>query len=158
MEDVSDDFHKDDVLYMLNEYYNYALSGLPISEYKNLCWVEIKNSVNYRVRIPFWWEDPKALGTAAIVKKYFGEYKDDKYQFMLKTMLKEDGAENFIAESIFPFVYNTVSGTYEWDNSSFGTKQLAGEERLKECYRIIKAANDKRPLSRRFDIPEVELD
>ena len=158
MEEEADGFHKDDVLYMLNEYYNYALSGLPISEYKNLCWVEIKNSVNYRVRIPFWWEDPKALGTAVIVKKYFGDYKDDKYQFMLKTMLKEDGAGNFIAESIFPFVYNIENGTYEWDSSPFGTKQLSGEERLKECYRIIKAANDKRPLSRRFDIPEVELD
>ena len=158
MEEEADGFHKDDVLYMLNEYYNYALSGYPISEYRNLCWVEMKSNVNYKVRIPFWWEDPKGLGTATVVKKYFGEYKDDKYQFMLKTMLKEDGAANFITESIFPFVYNAENGTYEWDKSPFGTKQLSGEERLKECYRIIKAANDKRPESRRYDIPEVELD
>lgn len=158
MEDEADNFHKDDVLYMLNEYYNYALMGLPISEYRNLCWVELNSSSNYKVRIPFWWEDPNDLGTDDIVKKYFGEYSDDKYKFMLMTMLGEDGAENFITESILPFVYDKETDSYAWDKSLFGTKQLAGEERLKECYRIIKAANNKRPPSRRFDIPTVVLD
>lgn len=158
MEASASDFHKDDVLYMLNQYYTYALMGYPISEYRNLFWVELRNSVNYKMRIPFWWEDPNGLGTAEIVKKYFGEYKDDKYQFMIKTMMKEDGLENFITESILPFRYDTEKGTYVWDSSLFGTKQLSGEERLKECYRIIKAANDKRPATRRYDIPDVELD
>lgn len=158
MEASASDFHKDDVLYMLNQYYTYALMGYPISEYRNLFWVELKNNVNYNMRIPFWWEDPNGLGTAEIVKKYFGEYKDDKYQFMIKTMMKEDGPENFITESILPFRYDTEKGTYVWDSSLFGTKQLSGEERLKECYRIIKAANDKRPATRRYDIPDVELD
>lgn len=157
MEEEAGNFHKDDVLFMLNQYYDYAMTGTPLSEYRNLFWVELQNNVNYTVRIPFWWEDSKELGTGAIVKKYFGEYKDDKYQFMLKTMLKEDGAADFIAESILPFVYDAANNTFAWDNSPFGTKQLSGEERLKECYRIIKAANDKRPASRRFDIPEVEL-
>ena len=155
MEEEVANFHKDDVLYMLNEYYNYALMGYPISEYRNLCWVELKNTVNYKVRIPFWWEDPNGLGTGEIVKKYFGEYSDAKYQFMLKTMMKDDGAGNFITESILPFVYDAEKGTYVWDSSPFGKKQLAGEERLKECYRIIKAANDKR---NQFDIPVVTLE
>ena len=158
MDEEAANFHKDDVLYMLNEYYNYALMGLPISEYRNLCWVKLDNAVNYKVRIPFWWEDPNGFGTAEIVKKYFGEYSDDKYQFMLKTMLKDDGAENFITESLLPFVYDKENSTYAWDSSPFGTKQLAGEERLKECYRVIKAANNKRPPTRRFDIPEVTLE
>ena len=152
------DFHKDDVLYMLNQYYSLAMMGYPIEEYRNHFWVELRNNVNYKVRIPFWWEDPNGLGTAAIIKKYFGEYKDDKYQFMLKTMMKEDGPENFITESILPFRYDDAKGTYVWDSSLFGTKQLSGEERLKECYRIIKAANDSRPSTRRYDIPDVELD
>ena len=158
MEKEAAGFHKDDVLYMLNVYYNNAMSGTPISEFRNLFWVEMKNNVNYTMRIPFWWEDPQELGTAAVVKKYFGEYKDDKYQFMLKTMLKEDGAGEFIAASILPFVYDAANNTFAWDESTFGTSQLSGEERLKECYRIIKAANDKRPESRRYDIPDVELD
>ena len=157
MDDEADNFHKTDVLDMLNEYYGYAMMDYPISEYRNLFWVKIKNNVNYNVRIPFWWEDPNGLGSAEVVKKYFGEYKDDKYQFMLKTMLKEDGEDEFIAASILPFVYDKENNTFTWDNSPFGVKQLAGEERLKECYRLIKAANDKRPASRRFDIPDVEL-
>ena len=158
MEQEAGDFHKDDVLYMLNEYYNYALTGLPISEYKNLCWVRMDATVNYKVRIPYWWEDPNGLGTADIAKKYFGEYSDDKYKFMLVTMLAADGADEFITESILPFVYDVERATFAWDNSPFGAKQLAGEERLKECYRIIKAKNDSRPPSRRFDIPTVALD
>lgn len=158
MEEEADNLHKDDVLYMLNEYYTYASIGYPISEYRNLFWVELRNSVNYTLRIPYWWEDPDNLGTADIVKKYFGEYESGKYQFMLKTMLKDDGAEEFIAASILPFIYDKENNCYGWDESPFGKKQLAGEERLEECYRVIKAANDKRPDSRKYDIPEVALD
>ena len=158
MQEQAGELHKKDVFDMLNEYYNIALMGYPISQYKDIFWVEIKNNITYTMRIPYWWEDNKGYGPGAIVKRYFGEYNADKYQFMLKTMLREDGAENFIAESIFPFTYDKENDTYAWDNSPFGTKQLAGEERLKECYRIIKAANDKRPASRKFDIPEVEID
>ena len=150
--------HKDDVLYMLNEYYSYARLGYGIQQLKELFWVEMRSSVNYNVRIPYWWEDPDMLGTAEIVKKYFGEYENGKYQFMLKTMLKEDGAGEFITASLLPFVYDKANGTYAWDGTPLGTKQLSGEQRLKECYRIIKAANDKRPTTIRYDIPEVELD
>ena len=158
MEEEADDFHKDDVKEMLEEYYRYAKQGIAIADFKALYWVEMRN-VSYTMRIPYWWEDPRGLGTADIVKKYFGEYSDDKYQFMLKTMMKEDGAANFVAASIFPFVYDIVQDTYTWDQSPFGVKQLAGEMRLKECYRVISAANEKRPPSIRFkDIPVVELD
>ena len=158
MEEEADNFHKDDVLYMLNEYYNYALTGMPLSDYKNLCWVALRNGITYKVRIPYWWEDPNGLGTGEIVRMYFGEYSDEKYRFMLTTMLEEEGSDNFITESILPFIYDVERATYAWDNSPFGEKQLAGEERLKECYRIIKAKNDSRPPSRRFDIPTVALD
>ena len=152
MEEEAENFHKDDVYYMLNRYYDYAKQGLPISEYRNLCWVEIKNTGNYKMRIPYWWEDPDNLGTAEIVKKYFGEYDVEKYQFMLKQVMKKDGAENFVAASIFPFVYDKENGTYVWDDSEFGKNKLAGEQRLKECYKIVKAANDR--LSK-FDIPSL---
>ena len=114
--------------------------------------------MNYNLRIPYWWEDPRGLGTADIVKRYFGEYSADKYQFILKTMLKNDGAEDFVAASVLPFVYDKENDTYMWDSTPLGVKQLAGEERLKECYRVVKAANDKRPPSRQYDIPVVELD
>ena len=156
MAEEADGFHKSDVQEMLNAYYGYAQQGYTIRQCKELFWVEMKSTATYNVCIPYWWEDPDGLGTAAIAKKYFGEYDADKYRFMLQAVMKEDGSKNFIAASILPFV--RVNDTYAWDQSPLGTKQLAGEERLKECYRIIKAANDKRPGSRKFDIPEVELD
>lgn len=158
MQEEAEDFHKSDVLEMLNEYYGYAMMGYPIAGYKERYWVEMRYELNYSMRIPFWWEDPQGLGTADIVKGYFGEYDAEKYQFMLKVMLKEEGASDFVAASIFPFVYDQELGTYAWDKSPLGKAQLAGEERLKECYRIIKAANDGRPGPKKFDIPEVELD
>lgn len=158
MEEVATDFHKDDVFYMLNEYYSCQQAGYTVAECKEHFWVAMQSSMNYTMRIPYWWEDPNGLGTAEISRKYFGEYKAEKYQFMLKTMLKEDGAEEFVVASILPFVCDNENGTWAWDSTPLGTKQLAGEERLKECYRIIRDANNRRPLSRRFDIPEVELD
>lgn len=158
MQKEADTNHKTDVINMLNEYYSYASNGYPLSEYKERFWVKIKNNVNYIVRIPFWWEDRYNLGTAEIVKKYFGEYSEKKYNYMLKTMAKEDGYENFVAASILPFIYDKANGVYSWDETPFGEKQLAGEERLKECYRIIKAANDRRPEQVRLDFPDVAID
>ncbi len=152
------DFHATIVKEMLNSYYNFAMQGYTIAEYDSSCWVQLDINGVYSVGQPFWWEDPQGLGTAEIVKKYFGEYEESKYLFMLQTMLKADGAENFIAASIFPFAYDKEQNQYVWDSTPFGSAQLAGEDRLKECYRIIHEANKKRAPSRRFDIPEVELD
>ena len=78
---------------------------------------------------------------------------------MKKEYIKPEIAmEVFITESIMPFIYDAAKNAYAWDASPFGTAQLSGEERLKECYRIIKAANNKRPPTRQFDIPDVALD
>ena len=157
MEEKTNDFHKDDVFDMLNAYYEYAQLGYPISTYKERFWVMLRD-VTYDVRIPFWWEDPNGLGTAEIVKKYFGEYDDAKYRFMLQTMIAAEGSEDFVAASIFPFIYKKEDNCFDWDQSPLGKNGLSGEERLKECYRIIKAKNDKRPKPIKYDIPEVALD
>ncbi len=159
MEAEAENFHKDDVIWMLNEYYRNALSGTPIANYKEtLFWVPIRTNGNYTVRIPYWWEDPDALGTLKIVERYFGKYSADKYQYMLKTMIKVEGSDTFIAASLFPFVYDAAGGTWCWDSSPLGKNGLSGEERLKECYRIIKADNDGRPENRRYDIPDVTIE
>lgn len=158
MEKEADNLHHSDVEYMLGAYYNDAMVVDSIADFRNYFWVAIRNGADYStVPQPFWWLDPENIGTASIVKHYFGEYENKKYQFMLKTMMKNDGSEDFIAASLFPFVYDETAGTYAWDTSCFGKNKLAGEERLKECYRVIKAANNKRPKPARFDIPEVEL-
>lgn len=166
MAEESDGFHKDDFFFMLNQYNDYAMSGAPLSEYRNMFKVEIRREVDYfkqdkdtlMLKRPFWWDDPKLLGTAAVVKKYFGNFSYRKYQFMLITMSEEDGTADFLAASIFPFVYDSENRSFVWDKTPFGKKGLAGEERFKECYRIIKAANDLLRPSRRYDIPDVELE
>ena len=159
MEEKAEDFHKSDVLDMLNAYYEYAQLGYPISTYKERFWVEMRN-VTYDVRIPFWWEDPNGLGTGEIVKKYFGEYNDYKYMWMLQTMLAEDGSEEFVAASLLPFIRK--GNGYTYDQITVGNEQLEGEVRLKECYRIIKAKYDAIKSSKIKEkigiIPEVPID
>lgn len=155
MAEKKDAYHKEDVLTMLNEYYNYPKLGYTIDQYKELIWVKMSKSINYLtkevyLRIPYWWEDPDNLGTSEILKKYFGEYDDKKYQFMIYTMIDADGADNFVAASILPFAIK--DNGYTWDETA------GGEARLKECYKKIKDANDSRPDDLKFDIPEVEVD
>ena len=140
---------------MLDEYNRNAQNGLTLADYDPQSIVKLGTSDYTDVDIPFWWEDPKGLGTADVVKKYFGEYERKKYLFLIKEVAKVEDADTFIAASIFPFVYDVEAGTYSWDATPVGPNQLAGEERLKECYRIIKAANDKR--NTKYDIPVVEL-
>lgn len=140
---------------MLDEYNRNAQNGLTLADYDPQSIVKLGTADYTNVPQPFWWEDPEGLGTADVVKKYFGEYERKKYLFMIKEVAKVEDADTFIAASLFPFVYDVEAGTYSWDATPVGPNQLAGEERIKECYRIIKAANDKRYS--KFDIPEVEL-
>ena len=147
--------NKELVVEMLDEYNRNAQNGLTLADYVPQSIVKLGTANYTNVPQPFWREDPKGLGTADVVKKYFGEYERKKYLFMIKEVAKVEDADTFIAASLFPFVYDVEAGTYSWDTTPVGPNQLVGEERIKECYRIIKAANDKRYS--KFDIPEVEL-
>jgi hypothetical protein len=139
---------------MLDEYNRNAQNGLTLADYDTLSVVKLRASGTYsKASQPFWWSAPDSLGSSAIVKKYFGEYALNKYLFMIREMAKVESTAPFIAASIFPFVLN--GDTCNWDPTPIGPNQLAGEDRIKECYRIIKVANDKR--TKPFDIPEVEL-
>ena len=139
---------------MLDEYNRNAQNGLTLADYDTLSVVKLRASGTYsKASQPFWWSAPDSLGSSAIVKKYFGEYALNKYLFMVREMEKVENTEPFIAASIFPFVLN--GDTCNWDPTPIGPNQLTGEERIKECYRIIKTANDKR--AKPFDMPKIEL-
>lgn len=149
IEENKTDIHKQDVKYMLDEYYRYPRMGYSISEYKELFWVEINNKINYDVRIPYWWEDPDKLGCKSIVEKYYGEYDNSKYQFMIKTILKNKGSDFVVAE-LFPFSADLDKYKFDWDN------EIGGEEKFKEYYNIIKAAYDAVPAGvYKFTFPEL---
>ena len=143
------------VLEMLDEYNRNAQNGLKLVAYDTLSVVRLTQSGTYlKASQPFWWVAPDSLGSAAVVKKYFGEYEHYKYLFMIREMAKVENKEPFIAASIFPFFLN--GDTCNWDPTRVGPNQLKGEDRIKECYGIIKKANEKLG-DYRFDIPEVEL-
>ena len=152
LKNAVESLHKELVPEMLNEYNSNAQKGYTIAQYDTLSRVKI-GSADYSVSAPFWWSAPDSLGSVAVVNKYFGSYERKKYLFILREVAKVDGADQFIAASVFPFVLNV--DTCNWDPTPLGANQLVGEERIKECYRIVKAANDKRYS--KFDIPEVEL-
>lgn len=128
------DLHKQDVLYMQNEYYNYARLGYPISQYKELFWVEI-GSGNFDMRIPYCWEDPDNLNMKSFVERYYGEYSDKKYQWMIKRILAHDDIDpdNFVIAEIFPIKANLTDYSWSWDNTVEG----GGEARFKQIYQIV---------------------
>jgi hypothetical protein len=140
---------------MLDEYNRNAQNGLTLADYDTLSVVKLSTRSYPNASQPFWWSAPDSLGSAAVVKKYFGEYEHKKYLCMVREMQEVENTEPFIAASIFPFVLN--GDTCNWDPTPIGPNQLAGEDRIQECYGIIKAANDKLREELRYDIPEVEL-
>ena len=151
MKDVELEYHKDEFLNMLNEYYKYPKAGYPIAEYKEHCWVQARAGVKYNLRIPYWWDSPDSLGRESAAGKigdFYGKYSDEKYQFMITTMMNTEGPEKFITESMFPLSINQEDGSLGWDGS------VGGEERLNECYRIIKDAYDEFAEYLNFTIPE----
>ena len=149
------EFHIEDVSEMLEKYYSYAASGYPIQEYKDSCWIEmiVNNINNYNVIQPYWWEDPDSLGSAELVEKYYGEYSEDKYKFMIMSMIGNDGSENFVAAKMFPFIRNLETNTFEWDSS------IGGEDCIKECYDIIKKKYEEADyVWDSFSFPELVLE
>lgn len=149
-------FHAEDVLEMLEKYNLYASKGYPISDYKDSCWVkmETKNMNYYKnVAVPYWWSDPDGLGTAEIVKGYFGEYSEAKYKFMMQYIIEKEGSENFVAARMFPFILDTDTRSYQWDEAA------GGEEYMKECYKTIKKVYDEWPIFHSsFSFPELDLE
>ena len=149
------EFHIEDVSEMLEKYYSYAASGYPIQEYKDSCWIEmiVNNINNYNVIQPYWWEDPDSLGSAELVEKYYGEYSEDKYKFMIMSMIGNDGSENFVAAKMFPFIRNLETNTFEWDSS------IGGEDCIKGCYDIIKKKYEEADyVWDSFSFPELVLE
>ena len=147
MEKYKTDYHKIDVLAMLDAYYKFPKQGYTIDQYKELIWVKMDRAIEYvgndiYVRIPYWWEDPDNLGTGEIIKKCFGEYNDAKYHFMIMALIEEaekNGLENdFVVASMLPFAIDGDS--WGWDETVRGVKEaVGGLATLKECHEIITA-------------------
>lgn len=123
-------------------YFKYSYSTLPMFA-----------DVDYDVVQPACWTE--GYETYDLVAKYYGDYSDEKYKFMLKTWLAyTTNTDDFAFVQLFPVYYG-----YNWEvdsNGAFYDSEMGGEDAIKECYRVIKAEYDKDPGSHNFTFPVVE--
>ncbi len=134
---------------MMQEYnkifsWQYAGAG-----YRSYCWVPMFEDIDYEVIRPGAWS---RSSTSALLQRYYGEYSEEKYKFMIKTWLKHKGTQDFVLVQMFPvkFTWGDTDEVGMWDDS------INGEEQIKECYRVFKAAYDQL-TDASFTFPEVSL-
>lgn len=129
---------------MMEKYNTFYHDGWrPGSSYKSEFYVPMFADMDYDVVAPASWVEP---GTAAdMVKKYYGEYSEAKYKFMIKAWLKEKGSD-FVLNQLFPIMNEW--GSISWDSS------LGGEETIKACNKLFR--REVAGGSYAFTFPEVE--
>ena len=71
---------------------------------------------------------------------------------MIKTWLEKQGTDNFVLIQMFPIRLADDWWSAKWDNS------IGGEDQIKECYKVFKAAYDAAPAGTySFTFPELNL-
>lgn len=129
--------------YFINWYVGY------LSFYQN-SYAPMFADVDYELIQPICW-NPEGPDGGERVGKYYGEYSEEKYRFMINTWIKkqESEGEQFILWQMFPVVYRST-GTIGWDNES------GGLQAIKECYKVFKEAYDAAPAGTyNFTFPNV---
>lgn len=149
--------HKSDILTLMKAFNNYWQSP---SEFKSdYDVVAMSPTVDYDVIQPGCWKEYDDYGdkclTYEYVKKYYGDYSDEKYKFMIKTWAAyTTNTEDLVFVQLFP-IYSGWKEDWsgmeaKWDEG------LGGEAAMKECARVIKAEYDKNPSAYNFTFPTVE--
>lgn len=124
------DINKIAVQSMMKQYNQYYYDGWRRgSTYKSNYYVPMFADIDYDVVKPAPWGDTQ--GGAAKVKKYYGEYSDEKYKFMIRVWLQKQG-KNFVLNQMFPIMNEW--GSVSWDSS------LGGENRMKTCNKLFREA------------------
>lgn len=131
------DLNKKIVVEMMRKYNMYFSSwGLPASLFKDQFYIPMFEDIDYDVIQPIWWQQ-EGPGGGEKPNKYYGEYSEDKYKFMIKTWLKKQGTDNFELMQIFPLSWNWA--TVEWESS------LGGEDAIKESAAFFKEVYKEAP-------------
>lgn len=149
--------HKSDILTLMKAFNNYWQSP---SEFKSdYDVVAMSPTVDYDVIQPGCWKEYDDYGdkclTYEYVKKYYGDYSDEKYKFMIKTWAAyTTNTEDLVFVQLFP-IYSGWKEDWsgmeaKWDEG------LGGEAAMKKCARVIKAEYDKNPIAYNFTFPTVE--
>jgi len=143
------------ISYMMEKFNQFYYWQMAPSSFKgSYSTLPMFGDVDYDVVQPECWQSYNE--TYDLVAKYYGEYSDEKYKFMLKTWLAyTDNTEDYAFVQLFPVYYG-------WDSSysnqgTFFDDSLGGEYGIKECYQVIKAEYDKNSSAYSFTFPEVEI-
>lgn len=113
-------------------------------------WIPMIPGMEYEVWQPACWAD---AGCAALLEKYYGDYSDSKYEFMINTWLSRVGTANFVLVQMFPVrnAWKDQGFVAEWDMS------IRGENAIKECYKAFTDEYKKNPSAYDFTFPDVSL-
>jgi len=148
---------KSDALNMMKNFNNYYSWQMPPSEFKYyFATIQLSADIDYDVVQPTCWNEYNEWGdyvlTYSTVAKYYGEYSEDKYKFMIKTWAAyTTNTDEPILAQLFP-VYISWG---ESGNIVVFDENLGGEAAMKECYSVIKAEYDKNPSAYSFTFPDM---
>ena len=146
------DLNRIAVLTMMRNYNMYYSSWtLSTSQFSKNCWFPMFPNIEYEVVQPDCWTD-WGIGGGQKPTKYYGEYSDEKYRFMISAWLEHCIAtdKEFMLWQLFPLVIDWGVFDSVWDDAA------GGEETIKECYKVIKAAYDAAPSGTySFTFPEL---
>ncbi len=149
-----EDIHKQCVKFMMEEYNRYFTEwGVSVSDFANSCYFQMFDDIEYELVQPLCWS-AEGEGGGEKPTKYYGEYSEEKYRFMIKVWLQHqnENGKQFMLWQMFPIIKNWMTMSADWDTMS------GGERAIKECYKVIKAAYDAAPASTyNFTFPEIEL-
>lgn len=156
-EDGLKELNKAAMLSMMQSFNDY--SNAPSEFKQEYPTIKMFDDMDYDVIQPSCWKETDEWGDTnyaySYVTKYYGEYSDEKYKFMIKTWAAyTDNTEDFVFVQLFP-VYSGWKEDWsgmeaKWD------EDLGGETAIKECLRVIKAEYDKNPNAYSFTFPDVE--
>lgn len=153
-EDRMKDLNKAAITYMMERFNSYYYWQMSPSQFKwSYSTLPMFSDIDYDVVQPECWQTYN--DTYDYVAKYYGEYSDEKYKFMLKTWLAyTDNTDDYAFVQLFPVYYGWDS---TWTNqTALYDEEMGGEDAIKECYRVIKAEYDKNPDAYNFSFPDVE--
>lgn len=148
------DLNRMAVLTMMRNYNMYYSSwALSSSQFQKNCWYPMLRGIEYEVVQPDCWTS-WGIGAGQKPTKYYGEYSDDKYRFMIDAWLahQEAHGRQFMLWQLFPLIIDWGLFDAAWDSAA------GGEEAIKECYRVIKAAYDAAPEGTySFTFPQLDI-
>ena len=146
------ELNKQAVVTMMNLYDRFFQWGMSSESFQRRMWAPMLPDAVYPVSKPACWQDASAK---PLLERYYGEYSDEKYQFMIQTWTQKVGMNNFVLVQLFPVIVGwTEAGTLEaqWDSS------IGGETAIKECYHAFKEAYALNPEAYPFTFPDVTID